>query len=63
MILSFAAYNLNFIELAKLCVYFSAFNLIPIGKLDGTRILFGSKTLWIFLVIFVLSSLGFVIMF
>lgn len=44
------AYLLNFSELSKLSVYFAAFNLLPLGKLDGTRIFFGSKILYALLV-------------
>lgn len=39
-ILSFLAYLINQQELAKLCVYFATFNLIPLGKLDGMKIFF-----------------------
>ena len=45
---SVIAYFINLPELARLNVYYAAFNLIPLGKLDGTKIFFGSKgVLWI----------------
>ena len=39
---SFAIYNLEFV----------LFNLIPIGGLDGAKIFFGSRLLWIFMIAF-----------
>jgi hypothetical protein len=39
---SFAAYNMIFV----------LYSLIPIGQLDGTKIFFGSRMLWIFMLIF-----------
>lgn len=44
--LSLVAYILNFPELTKASIYFACFNLLPIGKLDGTRVFFGSIVLW-----------------
>jgi len=44
---NFAIYNITFI----------LFNLIPIGGLDGTKIFFGSRLLWIFMLIFSLILL------
>ncbi len=45
-ILAPIAYFLNFSILAKLSLFYAAFNLLPLGKLDGTRIFFGSKILY-----------------
>jgi hypothetical protein len=36
----------NMEYLAKLCIYFCFWNLIPISKLDGIQIFFGSRLLW-----------------
>lgn len=47
--LSGIAFILGFTELAKFSIYFSVWNLIPIGQLDGTKILFGNKILWLIL--------------
>ncbi len=38
--------NANLEYLAKLSVYYAFWNLIPISKLDGTQIFFGSRILW-----------------
>ena len=60
LILSFIAYLINQPELAKLSVYFAAFNLIPLGKLDGTRIFFGSRILYSILASIAIIALGYV---
>ena len=49
-ILAFFAYFLDYGTLSKLSIFFAAFNLIPLGKLDGTRIVFGSRILYFMLV-------------
>ncbi len=41
------AYIAGFELFAKLSIYFIAWSIIPIGKLDGTKIFFASRTLWI----------------
>ena len=38
--------NANLEYLAKLSIYYAFWNLIPVSKLDGTQIFFGSKILW-----------------
>ncbi len=58
-ILSFLSYLLNLSELARLSVYFSSFNLLPIGKLDGSRIFFGSRVLYTILVVIAIIALGY----
>ncbi len=40
----FLPWNLEY--LSKLAVYYAASNMIPIGKLDGSQIFFGSRVLW-----------------
>jgi len=47
LIIAIIAYLINLPELAKLNIYFMAYNIIPISNLDGTKILFGSKLLWV----------------
>ena len=59
-VLSFIAYLINQPELAKLSVYFAAFNLLPLGKLDGTRIFFGARILYAILSAIALIALGYV---
>ena len=38
-------------SIAKFSVYYTLWNLLPIGQLDGTKILFGSRLLWLFLLV------------
>lgn len=59
IILALIGYLTGFPELAKLSLTFALFNLIPISELDGSKIFFGSLTLWVFLAsITLLSFLG-----
>ena len=48
LILTLITYLLpyNLVYLSKLSLYYAFWNLLPISKLDGTQILFGSRTLW-----------------
>lgn len=58
-ILAMIAYIFNYADLARLSVYFAAFNLIPFGKLDGMRIFFAARgaILWIILAVITLIGL------
>jgi hypothetical protein len=50
--------NLPFAELAKYAFYYSLCNLIPLGQLDGLKLLMGSKPLYIFsFILLVLTGL------
>jgi len=62
LILSFLAYLINLPEFAKLCVYFAAFNLLPLGKLDGTKIFFGSRILYFTMVAMVAIAVGYALL-
>ncbi len=53
LILSVIAYVSDFEYLAKLAVYYSLANIIPISSLDGAHILFGSRIVWTALAIIV----------
>ena len=46
LIFAISGYILNFELFAKLSIYFIAWSVIPISRLDGARILFGGKTKW-----------------
>lgn len=46
LIISFVGYVAGFEYLAKLAAYYAFFNMIPISKLDGAQIFFGSRILW-----------------
>lgn len=55
-VLAAIVYFLDYSQLARLAIYFAAFNMIPLGKLDGTRIFFGSKIMYA--VLLVLTFIG-----
>lgn len=40
----FPLYNLE--QLSKFSIYYAFWNLLPLGKLDGAQIFFGSRTIW-----------------
>jgi hypothetical protein len=52
LIAYFLPYNLELFS--KLAIYYAISNLIPISKLDGTQIFFGSRVLWTALAIIAL---------
>jgi len=43
-------------ELAKYSIFYGAWNLVPFGKLDGTKMFFGTFIAWLFLVFLYLIS-------
>ena len=51
LVLAAAGYFAGFETFAKLNIYFALWSLIPISSLDGSKILFGSRILWITLLI------------
>ena len=53
-------YLTGFSDFAKLNIYYSFFNIIPLSDLDGNKIFFGSIVLWSFLAALVLIGLGYV---
>jgi hypothetical protein len=58
-VLAVIAYLVGYPDLARYSIYFSVWNMIPLGQLDGCKILFGSKILWILLTILSLIGLFF----
>ena len=48
-LLVIVSYVVGFEYLTKLAIYYSLFSLIPISKLDGTQIFFGSRIIWVVL--------------
>jgi len=54
------AYLIGFPELAKLSVFLTAYSVIPVSNLDGTKLLFASKLLWAVSVAIVVIALGYV---
>jgi len=60
LILAILAYIVGFPEISKLAILFAAFNMLPLGHLDGTKIFFGSIVLWAVMAILCLIGLGYV---
>jgi Zn-dependent protease len=46
LILSFISYFPGFEYLSRIAAFYAFWNMIPISKLDGTQIFFGSRALW-----------------
>ncbi len=59
LILALFAYIYNIPMLARYAVFFSVWNMLPISKLDGAKILFGGKLLWALLALFCVIGLFF----
>jgi membrane-associated protease RseP (regulator of RpoE activity) len=51
LVLSIIAYFINQPLIAKFSIYYALWNLIPISQLDGTKLFFGSRILWIIAII------------
>ena len=49
-------------EIAKFNVYYVLWNLLPLGQLDGTKVLFGSRGLWYLLSIISIIFLVFILL-
>lgn len=54
-LVSLASFILGFREFAMLNLFFIFFNLLPISALDGAKIFFGSRLLWVFSFCFISS--------
>ena len=61
LVLAIISYLVGLSSLSKYAVLFAVFNMIPLGNLDGTKILFGNKILWTVLAVISLIGLGYVI--
>ena len=57
VVLAFLSKLLGYNSFASLNLAFVLFNLIPFGTLSGSKILFGSRLLWVFSVVIALSML------
>ena len=58
----FGGYASWILTLTSFSVYYSLWNLIPISQLDGCKVFFGSRILWIILVVLSLIGLGFALL-
>lgn len=47
LILAILGYIAGFGELSRISIYYAFFSMIPFGNLDGTKILFGNKNIYI----------------
>lgn len=61
LLIAFLSYFANFEYLAKMASYYAFWNMLPISKLDGTQILFGSRVVWSVLGIITLIFTAFAI--
>jgi hypothetical protein len=52
--LAIIAYFAGFELFSKLCIYYSVWSIVPISSLDGSKIFFGSRPLWMTVATFVL---------
>jgi len=61
LIAAIIGYILGFPDFARWSIYFAAFSLVPISKLDGTKIFFATRNLvlWIILSVITLIALGY----
>lgn len=59
LLLAVFGYLAGFPLFARLNIYYTFFNIIPLSNLDGNKILFGSKVLWSLLASIVLIGIGF----
>ena len=57
LLFSIFAYIFGYSEIAKYNIYYAAWNLLPLGQLDGAKLLFSSRRLWVPLVILTLIGL------
>ncbi|MGC9309897.1 MAG: hypothetical protein ACP5D2_04365 [Candidatus Nanoarchaeia archaeon] len=51
LVLAIIGYIAGFEFFARLNIYFAFWSIIPIGNLDGSKILFGSRLIWIIMLI------------
>lgn len=62
LLLAIITYVADVSEIAKLSIYFAAFSIIPLSNLDGAKIFFARKNLWITITIIVGIFLAFSIL-
>ena len=54
IIFAIGGYILGFETFAKWSIFYAAWSILPLGRLDGSKIFFGSRKLWIF-ILFILA--------
>lgn len=60
IIFSIIMYFVGLPEFARISIYYSFFNILPISDLDGNKIFFGSFVTWSLLVSLILVGLGYI---
>jgi Zn-dependent protease len=59
LVIAFFAYVINAPLLSKLAIHFAFFNMLPLGNLDGGRIFFGNRPLWMVMGVITLIALAY----
>jgi len=59
LILAFFAYLVNMPLISKIAIQFAFFNMLPISNLDGSKIFFGNRGLWLILAAITLIALAY----
>lgn len=62
LIAAIIGYLMGYPEFARLSIYYSFFNLLPISDLDGNKVFFGSLILWSFLAALTLIAVGYALL-
>lgn len=57
LILAVVGYGLGFETFSRLSIYYAAWSIIPLSNLDGSKILFGNRVLWVTSAIIILGAL------
>ena len=57
--LAILAYLYGSPSLARYSIYFASFNMLPISNLDGSKIFFGGRKIWLILAILILIALAY----
>jgi len=57
LILAIIGYLLGYNSFARLNIYYAIWNIVPISGLDGTKLFFGSRPLWVTMTIIILIFL------
>lgn len=62
LFLAFISYLINEPILARLAIFFAAFNMLPLGQLDGNKIFHGSIIMWFVFAAITLIALGYALL-
>lgn len=62
LVIALIGYLTGFEQFARFSIYFAAWNLIPFSSLDGSKVFFGSKALWIVISVITAIFLGYALL-